>query len=253
MANLENGDLCDDGNPNTVNDVVTNCIRAGTLLDDDCEGVPGGPAQPGTACDDLSACTTNDLYDANCNCVGTVIDLTIDTLFGPTDVDTGMTVIYWVTPISGATGYVWSLTPSAPYLDWSTSDSDTTDATAILQIGADTIAASVCVYAVNDSCAGNEICLSFSTGLSAVGSSSDWFTIFPNPSNGTFQVSPAGPITSAIDIRIFDALGQLAAAPVVLTGSQPQRLDLHEKANGMYFLRATRGSESQMLELVIQR
>lgn len=40
---------------------------------------------------------------------------------------------------------------------------------------------------------------------------------------------------------------------MILTGSQPQRLDLHEKANGIYFLRATRASESQVLELVIQR
>ncbi|MBK9075744.1 MAG: BACON domain-containing protein [Flavobacteriales bacterium] len=74
LANLENGDLCDDGNPNTVNDVVTNCICAGTLLDDDCEGVPGGPAQPGTACDDSDVCTINDVYDANCVCVGTYQD-----------------------------------------------------------------------------------------------------------------------------------------------------------------------------------
>ncbi len=74
LADLENGDPCDDGNANTENDVVTNCICAGTLLGDDCEGVPGGPAQPGTSCDDGNACTINDLYDPNCVCAGTFED-----------------------------------------------------------------------------------------------------------------------------------------------------------------------------------
>ena len=110
------------------------------------------------------------------------------------------------------------------------------------------------MYAVNDPCApGNQICLSFSTGLGAECSVFNWFTIAPNPSNGTFQVTPAGPLNSAIEIRVYDAIGQLVSAPLVLTGSQPQRLDLQEKANGIYFLRATRGSESHVLELVIQR
>ena len=30
--------------------------------------------QPGTACDDGDACTTNDVYDAACNCAGTYAD-----------------------------------------------------------------------------------------------------------------------------------------------------------------------------------
>ena len=37
----------------------------------DCEGVPNGPAVAGTACDDNDAYTINDMYDANCDCVGT--------------------------------------------------------------------------------------------------------------------------------------------------------------------------------------
>ncbi len=74
LANLQNGDPCDDGNANTVNDVVTNCVCAGTLLGNDCEGVPGGPAQPGTSCNDNNVCTINDVYQANCTCAGTLQD-----------------------------------------------------------------------------------------------------------------------------------------------------------------------------------
>jgi len=48
------------------------------LLGDDCEGVPGGPAQPGTACDDSDACTTNDVYSASCVCAGTFQDADAD-------------------------------------------------------------------------------------------------------------------------------------------------------------------------------
>ncbi len=37
----------------------------------DCNGVVGGTAVPGTACNDGNACTTNDALNANCQCVGT--------------------------------------------------------------------------------------------------------------------------------------------------------------------------------------
>ena len=36
----------------------------------DCEGVPGGPAVPGSTCDDGNADTQNDVYNAGCQCVG---------------------------------------------------------------------------------------------------------------------------------------------------------------------------------------
>ncbi|MBK6342205.1 MAG: HYR domain-containing protein [Flavobacteriales bacterium] len=64
---------CDDGNPNTGNDIYdANCNCAGQLID--CLGVPGGTALVGTACDDGNALTGNDIYDANCICAGQLID-----------------------------------------------------------------------------------------------------------------------------------------------------------------------------------
>ncbi|MBK7945582.1 MAG: T9SS type A sorting domain-containing protein [Flavobacteriales bacterium] len=75
LANLVPGNSCDDGSASTFNDMVTvNCICAGTLLNEDCEGNPGGPAQPGTSCDDGDDCTVNDVYDSNCDCAGTFAD-----------------------------------------------------------------------------------------------------------------------------------------------------------------------------------
>ncbi len=93
------GTACDDGDDTTTNDTYSaDCDCIGELLgctepdacnynpdaivDDgtcdfvscaDCEGVPFGPALPGTACDDGNADTTNDTYDADCNCIGEII------------------------------------------------------------------------------------------------------------------------------------------------------------------------------------
>jgi len=39
----------------------------------DCQGVPGGSAQPGTPCNDGNPCTTNDTWNAACQCVGVPI------------------------------------------------------------------------------------------------------------------------------------------------------------------------------------
>jgi subtilisin-like proprotein convertase family protein len=51
------------------------CLIATTepVLETDCEGVVGGPALPGTACDDGDDCTADDVYDAECNCAGTPV------------------------------------------------------------------------------------------------------------------------------------------------------------------------------------
>lgn len=38
----------------------------------DCQGMAGGPSQPGTACDDGNANTSNDQWSSSCVCIGTV-------------------------------------------------------------------------------------------------------------------------------------------------------------------------------------
>ncbi|MFZ1694897.1 MAG: gliding motility-associated C-terminal domain-containing protein, partial [Flavobacteriales bacterium] len=40
----------------------------------DCAGVINGTALPGTACNDNNPCTTGDVFDASCNCAGTLQD-----------------------------------------------------------------------------------------------------------------------------------------------------------------------------------
>ncbi|MFT3886245.1 MAG: thrombospondin type 3 repeat-containing protein [Flavobacteriales bacterium] len=40
----------------------------------DCQGIVGGPALPGTSCNDGDVCTTGDAWNSNCQCVGTYRD-----------------------------------------------------------------------------------------------------------------------------------------------------------------------------------
>ncbi|MCB0519531.1 MAG: hypothetical protein KDD27_11350 [Saprospiraceae bacterium] len=95
------GTPCNDGNPNTNNDVIQadGCSCAGTLLpcvnqggDSDGDGVcnnqdcapnnPNLPTTPGTACNDGNANTTNDVIQADgCSCAGTPVVCNLSATF----------------------------------------------------------------------------------------------------------------------------------------------------------------------------
>ncbi len=73
----------------------------------DCAGVAGGSALPGTACNDGNACTTNDVYNANCQCTGTAVSSTVSiTAGGSTSFCTGGSVVLSATTGTGST-YAW--------------------------------------------------------------------------------------------------------------------------------------------------
>jgi hypothetical protein len=65
--NLNVGDICDDSNPDTMNDVVgDDCVCRGVIAVD----CPELGLNIGAPCDDGDANTTNDRVDANCICTG---------------------------------------------------------------------------------------------------------------------------------------------------------------------------------------
>ena len=106
LNNCIEGASCNDGDSCTTNDVYdANCNCSGTPLpdsdgdgvcdvldicaggddniDSDQDGIPDfcdscDNRLTGTSCDDGDSCTTNDVYDANCNCSGTVQDSDLD-------------------------------------------------------------------------------------------------------------------------------------------------------------------------------
>lgn len=61
------GTTCDDANELTTDDTWTNACEC---LGNDCEGVQGGGALPGTACDDGNVDTENDTWTTTCLCAG---------------------------------------------------------------------------------------------------------------------------------------------------------------------------------------
>jgi len=62
---------CNDGNPNTINDIIdVNCQCTGTPIVPDCV--------PWTACDDGNPLTIADKWDDDCNCVGSFIGYDFD-------------------------------------------------------------------------------------------------------------------------------------------------------------------------------
>ena len=64
------GTACNDNNPNTGNDHWNANCQCVGQVID-CNGIPGGATLPGTACDDGDASTTDDVFTADCQCEGT--------------------------------------------------------------------------------------------------------------------------------------------------------------------------------------
>ena len=111
------GTACDDNNPCTTNDrIIANCDCLGEELDSDGDGVcdandicPGGndnmdddgdgipnfcdvddcENEPGTACNDNDDCTINDIFNADCMCVGTFMDSDNDGVCDADDICNG--------------------------------------------------------------------------------------------------------------------------------------------------------------------
>ncbi len=92
LANIDNNSClfpglpCDDNNPNTINDSINpDCYCAGELIVNGCTDPlscnynplanvdDNSCIFPGALCDDNNPDTFNDLYDANCDCIGTQV------------------------------------------------------------------------------------------------------------------------------------------------------------------------------------
>jgi hypothetical protein len=67
------GTPCDDGNAGTGGDAWTPDCECAGLPLD-CAGTPGGTAVPGSVCDDGNAATGNDTWASDCSCEGVLID-----------------------------------------------------------------------------------------------------------------------------------------------------------------------------------
>jgi len=241
------GTPCDDGDATTGNDVYSAACDCAGQLID-CTGTIGGTALPGTACDDGLACTVNDVRDANCACSGTA--LTIGNVTGPTTVVGNSSNAYIVTPVANATSYTWTL-PNG----WTTNDNS---AFALVADASNTAGpVQLCVTATVGGCELTScitVTVDINIGLNpeATAASEAWYTVQPNPSAGLFQLIPAAD-RAPLTITVHDAVGRTVHAPVVTAGKRVSTLDLSTAAPGAYYLVATSGGEQQISRLLIQR
>ena len=67
------GTACNDNNANTGNDTWNVNCQCVGQVID-CQGAPGGSALPGSACNDNNANTANDTWNSSCQCVGQLLD-----------------------------------------------------------------------------------------------------------------------------------------------------------------------------------
>ncbi|MBP7407303.1 MAG: T9SS type A sorting domain-containing protein [Flavobacteriales bacterium] len=145
----------------------------------DCQGVVGGSAAPGVACNDGNACTINDVWTSNCQCAGTAVNGTATiTAGGPTSFCTGGSVVLsantgtgytyvWKkngVTISGATSATYTCTTAGSYTVTRTSGGcATTSAATIVSVGT-APAATITAASTTSICSGASVVLNANTG-----------------------------------------------------------------------------------------
>lgn len=79
------------------------------------------------------------------------------------------------------------------------------------------------------------------------------FRVYPNPSDGTFDLNYALTEQETGVVEIYSAMGQLVYTLPLQPGAQSSRMTMEHVANGIYHLRVTVNGESRMTtKLIIQ-
>lgn len=255
----EPGSPCDDGNPCTLNDLLNpscGCAGAPDNTDTDVDGIPDCEdscpevaGEAGSACNDNNACTTGDILSPACVCAGTPI--LVGPINGPASVSGFTTQNYSVPVIPGAT-YVWTLPDF-----WSSSNTTSSSLSVFVQQGPDT--EELCVNAYLPGCSDLDPACITITLLESVGiddhasEAVDLFTVRPNPSRGIFELVRTRAGGDAEQLEVRDANGRLIPVRVLRAGQRVSSLDMGDASPGAYFLRASNGTEIQVIRLLVQR
>jgi hypothetical protein len=180
----------------------------------DCLGVAGGSATVGSACSDNNACTTNDVYNASCQCVGTSSPpVATITPGGPTTVCAGGSVMLnastgsgysyvWKrngTTISGATSNSYAAAQSGSYTVVVTrSGCAVTSSATSVTVSTTAVTATISAGGTTTFCTGGSVLLTSSTGA---GYSYAWKrngTAISGGTSSTYSASLAGSYTVTI-------------------------------------------------------
>ena len=263
---------------------VTGVVDGGTLNGgncvDDCLGVSGGTALPGTPCDDGNAGTTDDTWGNDCVCTGTTevfdcpgLEANIGDACDDGNTNTVDDVVTAECVCAGTVVY------DCPALEANIGDACDDGKTNTLDdvVTAECVCAGTVIYdcpgleanigdacddgdstTVDDLINSNCICAGTGTsGISTIGTSvSGILTLVPNPTatgQAVLVLEGLGPGQTAIQVTVRDAEGRIVfhTETEALQGDFNQRVDLLGKAPGVYMVEVATGKLRAVGRLVI--
>jgi parallel beta-helix repeat protein len=199
----------------------------------DCQGVTGGSALPGTACNDGNPCTVNDTWNSSCQCVGTASGLAATvTPSGSTTLCTGGSVVLsantgtgftyaWKrngTVISGATSPTYTANQAGTYtVDVTSNGCTTTSAGVVVTVNA-VPSAVITAGGATTFCAGGSVSLSASTGT---GYTYQWRNNGVNISGATASTYSATATGSYTVVVTANGCSATSAATAVTVNAGP--------------------------------
>lgn len=267
------GTACDDGDPNTLNDYWTQgCVCMGDSLNvfTDCNGVVNGPDYPGAPCDDGDPNTVGDTWDWNCNCSGQSNNLCDATFYITQAYDSlqGQSPFeVWVYYANNQlfNTYLWEFgdgtTSSDPYPTHTYANNGpyllclTITGGGCTDTYCDTIVLDpngILVPGQNGSSGFTiNIFNTNSVGVEEVELIED-LNIFPNPSNGQFELLLESKENVAATIEMIDLSGRVLSLEQVRFNAGANRIGLQNSnlSVGTYMLRLSYG-EKAITKLVL--
>ena len=237
------GPLCSNATPIPLNGTPANGTWSG-------QGVLGNQFDPSSGTQTLAySVTVGDCSATAWTTIEVEEAQTLGSIVGSTTVLVNANEQYGIPVIDGAT-YSWTL-PNG----WMSNDTD--NALLDVTVGPPPYTTvQVCVEVSLSACvqmACTPVWVDGTTVVSDDAIATVWFTVVPNPSQGDFQLLVSGTNSVPSEFRVYNALGELVVAPIVIRSGQPQVLHMVDEAAGVYYMRATRAAEVRMVELVIQR
>jgi hypothetical protein len=237
------GPLCSNGTPIPLSATPANGAWSG-------QGVTGNQFDPSSGTQTLAYSVTV----GDCSATGwTTIEveeaLSLGSIVGSPTVLVNANEQYGIPAIDGATyswilptGWVSNATDGA-LLDVTIGPPPYTTVQVCVEVSLSACVQTVCT----------DVWVDGTTEVSTDATGTTWFIVVPNPSQGEFQLLVNGTNSEPTEFRVYNAVGELVVAPLVVQPAQPEVLHMLDEAAGVYYMRATRAGEVRVVELVIQR
>jgi hypothetical protein len=210
------------------------------------------PAFTGTGSICVSAMSACGSGIARCYSV-TALTSPPSTPTGPASVcKSDASVAYTITPVAGATSYLWSISNWSSIIPLGTSAlvnyNSASSTTAVITVNAE----NACGYSQP---AKKTVSVNLGCRKAGTLSSTVDFGAYPNPTAGLLNLSFRAEKSAKYIVKLVDLLGNVVISDVISAseGSNLQELNLNNVAKGMYLLSIeTEGAAAQTLRVVVE-